>query len=118
MLPSPLHAAAAANTAAAAATAEAAVADAAAYKFGLGPPSGHRRWHNDAVESVVVVIVPANIAVVILIVSIVPIGADATTTASKDDDVMLLRGWDCGVKPCRRQQPKSRGRSPSHKGAD
>jgi hypothetical protein len=53
MLPSLLHAAAAVNTAAAAAAAKAAAADAAACKFGLGPPSGHRRWHNNAVESVV-----------------------------------------------------------------
>jgi hypothetical protein len=100
MLPSLLHAAAAANTATATAAAKAAAADAAACKFGLGTPSGHQRWHNNAVESVIVVIVPANVAVVILIVSIVPIGANATTTASKDDNGMLLHGWDCGVQPC------------------
>jgi hypothetical protein len=100
MLPSLLHAAAAANTAAATAAAKAAAADAAACKFGLGLPFGHWQWHNNAVESVVVVIVPANVAVVVLIVSIVPIGADATMTASKDDDRMLSHGRDCGVQPC------------------
>jgi hypothetical protein len=100
MLPSLLHAAAAANTAAATAAAKAAAAGAAACKFGLGPPSGHWQWHNNAVESVVVVIIPANIAVVVLIASIVPIGADATMAMSKDDDGMSSHGWDCGVQPC------------------
>jgi hypothetical protein len=64
MLPSLLHVAVAANTAAVAAPAKAAAADAAACKFGLGPPSSHRQWHNNAVESVIVVIVPANVPVV------------------------------------------------------
>jgi hypothetical protein len=100
MLPSLLHAAAAANTAAAAATAKAAAADAAACKFGLGLPSGHRRWHNNAVESVVIVIAPADVSVAILIVLIVPIGDNAMTTASKDDNGMLLHGRNCGVQPC------------------
>jgi hypothetical protein len=117
MLPSLLHAAAAANTTAATAAAKAAAADAAACKFGLGPPSGHRQWHNNAVESVIVVILPADVTVVILIVSIIPIGANATTTASKDNNGMLLHGQDCGVQPCQQQQPKPLGCSSSHEGA-
>jgi hypothetical protein len=56
VLPSQLHAVAAANTAAAAAATEAAAADAATCKFGLGLPSGHRQWHDDALESVVVIV--------------------------------------------------------------
>ncbi len=100
MLPSLLHAATAANTAAATAATKAAAADAAACKFGLGLPSGHWRWHNNAVESVIVVIILANVAVVVLIISIVPIGANATTTASKDDNGMLSHGRDCKVQPC------------------
>ncbi len=101
ILPSLLHAAAAANTATAAAATKAAAADAAACKFGLGPPSGHQQWHNNAVESVIVVIVPAKVAVVVLIISIVPIGTNAMTNASKDDNGMLLHGRDCKVQPCR-----------------
>ncbi len=100
MLPSLLHAAAAANTAAATAATKAAAADAAACKFGLGPPSGHWRWHNNSVESVVVVIVPTDIAVVVLIILIVPISANAMTTASKDDNGMLPHRRDCRVQPC------------------
>jgi hypothetical protein len=117
MLLSLLHAAAAADTAAAAAAAKAAAANAAACKFGLGLPSGPQQWHNSAAESIVVIIVPVNVAVVILFVLIVPIGANAMTTASKDNNAMLLHGWDCGVQPCQQQQPKPRGRSPSHEGA-
>jgi hypothetical protein len=81
----------------------------------MGPPSGHWQWHNDAVESVVVV--PAVIAVEVVVILIVLIGTNAIKTTSNNDDAMSLHGRACGVLPCRRQQPKPQGRSLSHEGA-
>ncbi len=43
-------------------------------------PSGHRQWHNNAVKSIVVIVVPAIVAVFVNVVSIIPIGANATMT--------------------------------------
>jgi hypothetical protein len=50
-------------------------------------PSGHWRWHDDAVESVVVVVVPAIVTVFVVVVSIIRIGANAMTTANTHDVV-------------------------------
>ena len=50
-------------------------------------PSGHRLWHNDVVESVVIVVVPAVVAVFVVVISIIPISADATMTVVAHDDV-------------------------------
>jgi hypothetical protein len=51
-------------------------------------PSSHRQWHDNAVESIVVVIIaPAIVAVFVVVVSIIPIGADATATVVACDVV-------------------------------
>ncbi len=50
-------------------------------------PSGHWRWHNDAVESVVVIVVPAIFAVFVVVVSIILIGANAMMTVVAHDVV-------------------------------
>ncbi len=50
-------------------------------------PSGHWQWHDNEVESIVVVVVPAIVAVFVVVVSIIPIGTNATTTVVARDVV-------------------------------
>jgi hypothetical protein len=48
-------------------------------------PSGHWQQHNNALESVIIVVIPAVVAVFVVVVSIIPIGTDATMTVVAHD---------------------------------
>jgi hypothetical protein len=61
-------------------------------------PSGHWQWHDNAVESVVVVVVPTVVAVFVVIVSIIPIGANAMTTIVARD-VVARTGSQSATSP-------------------